>query len=691
MNCLWLEWAKKYDLMVEELIGTRMATECTWGRKYNKSIRTLCKKASISRSWFVKAKIAGKVPEKLQLTWTSDRKQFIKAWEQSEKAWVAEKIQRALHEGGIAVWKLLGGVCKDSVRPLLVDELIVTDPTLIARELVSHHAASLRENITIPAGDFTPVLWEKKLKVYKDLKISDSLVVNSIRKLKNSAVPDRMRPEVIKLLFGHGDTVGPLSNMIRAVARTRVFPEGGKMAKQVFVWKGNGERNKLSNCRTITIANIIHKLAESCIKDSAEGIWAQAGFPRPYWGHFFGAPESLYIWVSTVEKYLRGGEKPITILTDVSRAFDRVHHELYKKKLVDYRLPTQLIQLIMKFMSGLQVNICWRKAKTKLLSRCDVGAPQGSLGGMWNFGVYSDNIHDAIAEAISGVLVGGEVVTEVGYADDITPVCRSPKEADFALKAIQESGTFNAFKFKPTKCKIIGMEQYDVDSFQLALSGVDIERSEVGILLGAVIMSSGISPYEYVKRRAKMIKKGLKQIKTWRTKGLPFEVAFSKLVRAKLLPRFCYGFGLLPVTRWSKAHIKIQKTLDAALKQTFDCSNSKGTKLLAGVWFAICGHPSVLGFLRQEKLLMAARLKIAQTKAGRIFRGLFGYDNGTFESDVSSAVKGWLLGKDWHNLDKDNILQFRKKVKRRARKCWPHGLRRDGNLKWLYHNHCVYS
>ena len=229
----------------------------------------------------------------MNLRYRNDCKLFISAREQSETAWVSEKIQRAIQEGGIAIWKLLGGVWKDSTRPLLVDGgLLVTEPKLIARELVSHHAASLRENIAIPAGDYIPVLWEKKLKVYKDLKISDSLVVNSIHGLKNSAVPDRMRPDVIKLLFGHGDTVGPLANMIRAVARTRVFPEGGKMAKQVFVWKGNGERNKLSNCRTITIANIIHKLAESCIKDSAEGIWAQAGFPRPYWGHFIGAPES---------------------------------------------------------------------------------------------------------------------------------------------------------------------------------------------------------------------------------------------------------------------------------------------------------------------------------------------------------------------------------------------------------------
>ena len=210
----------------------------------------------------------------------NDRNQFIMAWEQSEKAWVSQKIKRAIHEGGVAIWKMLGGGWKDSTRSMLVDKgLVITESELITKELVSHHESSLKDNVEIPAGEFIPVLWgEKFQKVDKDLRISDSLVVESIHKLKNSSVPDGMRPDVIKLLFGKNDTVWPLSNMIRAVARTRVFPEGGKIVKQVFVWKGVGERNRLNNCRTITIANIIHKLAESCIKDSSRDIGLLSAF-----------------------------------------------------------------------------------------------------------------------------------------------------------------------------------------------------------------------------------------------------------------------------------------------------------------------------------------------------------------------------------------------------------------------------
>ena len=290
MNKRWLDWANQYDLLVENLIGTRQATESSWVRKFDFSIRNLCKKASISRSWFLKAKLAGRFKDGLHLRWRNDRRLFISAWEQSERAFLSEKIQRAIKEGGIGIWKLLGSGWKHSVRSLLVDTgLLITEPASIAEELVSHHEASLEENRAIPAGKFNPVLWENKDENAKDdLVISDSLVVRCICKLKNSAVPDSMRPDVIKLFFGSGDCVSPLSEMIRAIARTRVFPDGGKIAKQVFVWKGVGKRNKLSNCRTITIANIVHKLAESCIKASAMGIWTKSGFPKPYWGVFLG-------------------------------------------------------------------------------------------------------------------------------------------------------------------------------------------------------------------------------------------------------------------------------------------------------------------------------------------------------------------------------------------------------------------
>ena len=77
------------------------------------------------------------------------------------------------------------------------------------------------------------------------------------------------------------------------------------------------------------MANSILKLSESCVKVASLSFWKKAGFPCSHWGQFFGALESLYIWQSTVECYIRRGLRPETTLTDISKAFDRVCIKLY--------------------------------------------------------------------------------------------------------------------------------------------------------------------------------------------------------------------------------------------------------------------------------------------------------------------------------------------------------------------------
>ena len=124
-----------------------------------------------------------------------------------------------------------------------------------------------------PPGRFEPVLWDKPWSDEDNvLQVPNELVVKCILKLKNSSVPDNIKPATIKLLFGGIDLVNPLGELIRAVVRTRVFPKGGKIARQIFCWKGVGVRNNLDNCRTITMANIILKLSELCIKSSASAF-----------------------------------------------------------------------------------------------------------------------------------------------------------------------------------------------------------------------------------------------------------------------------------------------------------------------------------------------------------------------------------------------------------------------------------
>ena len=180
---------------------------------------------------------------------------------------------------------------------------------------------------------------------------------------------------------------------------------------------------------------------------------------------------------------------------------------------------------------------------TCALPRGDHGVPQGSLEGMWNFSVYSDNIQSSLTKAVPGILVGGQVVRNVVYADDNSPINSCPQTTNLALDAIASQGLYNCFKFKPSKCKVIGSDPTDLTEYKLGNS--IIKRAEDGLLLGAVINGKGISALEHVKRRMEMVTNAISQIMSWRTRGLPMRVAFSKLFKTKLLPRFTYAFALL--------------------------------------------------------------------------------------------------------------------------------------------------
>ena len=110
-----------------------------------------------------------------------------------------------------------------------------------------------------------------------------------------------------------------------------------------------------------------------------------------------------------------------------------------------------------------------------------------------------------------------------------------------------------------------------------------------------------------------------------------------------------------------------------------------------GVWFIVCGYPSVFALLRKLKLEMAARLKFADNKAGRIFRSLYMSDRGSFEKDIQLALNEWLLLGLWDRLDTESLVCFKRKVLKVSMKCWPQDLQMNGNLTWLYHNHTVFS
>ena len=136
-------------------------------------MRALCKKASISRSWYILACEASQDCDMSLNVWVKHRKDFILAWEKSNNVWLEEIVTQAVQKGDIAIWKLFNGMSRSSLRPLVKDNgTILTDPSLIANELSNFHQRSLKEISSIPPGEFDPVRWDEDF-ILKDSPEAD--------------------------------------------------------------------------------------------------------------------------------------------------------------------------------------------------------------------------------------------------------------------------------------------------------------------------------------------------------------------------------------------------------------------------------------------------------------------------------------------------------------------------------------
>ena len=165
--------------------------------------------------------------------------EYVEAWEKSNQEWYIQIATHAIDKGNIAISRLLRGKLNGPTRSMISEGgSLVTDTDMITKELLNYHKNSMKENSSVPPGKFVSVKWKTPFsETDRILVITNELVADCIRGLKNSSVPDTISPVAIKLMFGASDLAAPLGEMIRAIARTRAFPDDAKVARQIFCWK----------------------------------------------------------------------------------------------------------------------------------------------------------------------------------------------------------------------------------------------------------------------------------------------------------------------------------------------------------------------------------------------------------------------------------------------------------------------
>ena len=168
-----------------------------------------------------------------------------------------------------------------------------------------------------------------------------------------------------------------------------LFPLDLKLADVIPVYKKKSKNSK-DNYRPVSILSNISKIYERCIYDQIQLFFDS--LLSKYLCEFRRGHNAQHSLISLIEKWRKSvdnGGAFGALLTDLSKAFDCLPHELLIAKLDAYGFDKSSLKLIHSYLSN---------GKQRVNDRYDLwgeilfGVPQGSILGLLLFNIFIRNV-----------------------------------------------------------------------------------------------------------------------------------------------------------------------------------------------------------------------------------------------------------------------------------------------------------
>ena len=255
-----------------------------------------------------------------------------------------------------------------------------------------------------------------------------------------------------------------------------------------------GRKDLKENYRPVSILPVFSKVFERSMFEyfffdnflSKE----QCGFRKGY-----STQQCLLALLEKWKRAVDSGQMFGALLTDLSKAFDCLDHELLIAKLNAYGFSLPALKLVHDYLSNREQRT---KVKRTYISWLEIvfGVPQGSILGPLLFNIFLADLFFILNDV--DIASYADDNTPYVIADDINGVITSLKQTS---KALFEWFENNLLKSNADKCHLLVSSS---DAVNLRVSEYDIKNSECEKLLGVKfdnkltgchhLVSNGLSP-----------------------------------------------------------------------------------------------------------------------------------------------------------------------------------------------------
>ena len=282
-----------------------------------------------------------------------------------------------------------------------------------------------------------------------------------------------------KIVKENADIVGDFiyQNFNNAIASS-VFPVNLKNANITPIHKKDS-RETVSNYRPVSILPNLSKIYEKCmykqISEFFENVLSkyQCGFRKG-----FSSQQCLLAMLEKWRKSLDRGGSFGALLTDLSKAFDCLPHDLLIAKLHAYGFDSKSLKIMNSYLRGRKqrVKVCDSYSSWEAIL---FGVPQGSILGPLLFNIFICDLFFFVTD-----------LDIASYADDNTPYCAANEPHEVIRKLESVSVELlkwfknNGMKANTDKCHLLISLQNDLEA---NIGETIIKSSNSEKLLGVII------------------------------------------------------------------------------------------------------------------------------------------------------------------------------------------------------------